>query len=680
MKVHDEIESLTDVYLAGGLDENERRDVESHAQTCATCAAILRDATEFQGWLKGTSASGAPPAGLEDRVIANFRARTLRRSPKLIRLLAGVAALFAFVVIGGLFSKSDEGTQIANSLAPGKKAGVGYTGGADGAAGEWAPVEQERGPKFREGESKERSDAFYSSGVGGGAGGGERLRNTPRKDARPASAAATPPPPGEAMDDADLKDHNESEDLEKNLDKKADGKPGAGLPYIDDRKIIRNADLHLEVEKYDEAYGKIGAIVREKKGFIAGASTTRLANNKIRATVTLRIPPDQFETALAELGKLGTVRHQSISTADVTKQYQDLESRLKSKETLVERLKKVLLEGKGTVKELMEVEVQMGATIEQIESIKGELKYYDNLVGLSTITMQVFEKDLGLPFEYVQTLQSVITVRSMQTDAAYAAAQKAIVDAGGQVVDSRMTRSNDESATGFVRGKVDSDKFPGVREALRKLGDHIDQDTVNQQQTGRGGQGNPNPDAKVRKEQAVIDFTVNTPPVFVARRASLTIESSSAKSAYESARQEIAAANGKILGGSLNDRNSGVSASVMAQADDAKFAALLEKLKSLGTVKTSHVKQEEPGSEPDKAFQMRGEISLQIVSPPALMPEESGIGKVLRETFTRSVAGVLWSFEKLIVGIALAGPWIVLAGVVFLVWRRVRRKSKPTAA
>src|SRR5262245_43208524 len=522
MKVHEEIETLIDVYLAGGLEADERHSVEEHAASCAGCARILRDAKAFHGWMKGSSAAGAPPTGLEERIIANLRAATpgARRWPKArgLKVLAGIAAVFAFIVIGGLVSQSDGLAEVQNRLVASSgvqrlvQAGhddhvrlYGYTdfstlpssqfstwiGGESGKA-----VDEKYKADLQRNLSALNSLGIQSevANVGGGGGAGyrgpvggrlddSRLKNADKAPApAPATAAPTFADAGEESDReafaAEKKSKGEGGEFErKDQSKGPEPKPGEPAPVVDDRKIIRNADLHLEVDKYDDAYKAISEITRAKKGFIAGASTTKLANGKIRATVTLRIPPELFEETLVDLGKLGLVRHQAISTADVTKQYQDLASRLKSKETLVDRLKKVLLEGKGTVKELMEVEVQMGATIEQIESIKGELKYYDNLVGLSTITMQVFEEDMGLPFEYVQTLQSVITVRASDADGAYAKAHKAILDAGGQVVDSRMTRTSEDTATGYVRGKVDSEKFPGVRKSLAALG-HVDQDTV----------------------------------------------------------------------------------------------------------------------------------------------------------------------------------------------------------
>jgi glycine cleavage system regulatory protein len=711
MKVHDEIETLTDVYLAGGLEAGERQEIEEHAASCDACAAVLRDAKEFHGWVSGSSAPGAPPTGLEDRIIANLRAATpgarrWPRAPRLIKFLGGIAALFIFIVIGGLFTGSNDGTGLLQRMTFASHGSSLESSLAD-EHDRWKSVEQSRGPGAGEimagykNELQRNITALNSLGIGqddlavaGGGGAGYRGpqggRAGDRKSGKDAAlknyaegktlsgspAPATPAPMEEPM----LADHNES--LEKfagemdSADKAPALKPGDPEPPVrDDRKIIRNADLHLEVEKYEDAYKAIGEISRAKKGFISGASTTKLANGKIRATVILRIPPEKFEEALADLGKLGNVRHQAITTADVTKQYLDLESRLKSKETLVERLKKVLLEGRGTVKELMEVEVQMGATIEQIEAIKGELKYYNDLVGMSTITMQVSEKDLGLPFEYVQTMQATIGVTDPDADAVYANAQKAILDAGGQVAESRMTRANDDSASGYVRGKVDAEKFPALRETLKRLAKHVDQDTVNQQQTGRGGQGDAKPGAPVRKEQAVVDFTVNTPPIVSTRQAAITIEAAPAGSAYQDARKEVEAAGGKILAGSLTDKTGGATAFVRAQVDAEKFPALVEKFKALGKVKNATVKQDEPGAESGRPplYREKGDIVLEILTPAPLLTEEQGFGRVVRETFAKSIAGVLWSIEKLFVGIALAGPWIVLAILVILLWRRARR-------
>jgi len=238
-----------------------------------------------------------------------------------------------------------------------------------------------------------------------------------------------------------------------------------------------------------------------------------------------------------------------------------------------------------------------------------------------------------------------------------------------------MTRQNDGSSSAFIRGKVDAEKFPEVRDALKKLAKHVDQDTVNHQQTGRGGQGPVKPDAPIRKEQAVIDFTVNTPALVVTRRAAIAIESDPAETAYQTARREVEAAGGKILDGSVTGRTDGATATVTAQVEKDKFAALVDKFKSLGKVKGATVKQDEPsgGAERAPLINERGEVQLTITTPPRLLTEEHGVMKTIRETFANSIAGVLWSAEKLIVGIALAGPWILLLALIWILWKRRRR-------
>jgi hypothetical protein len=71
----------------------------------------------------------------------------------------------------------------------------------------------------------------------------------------------------------------------------------------------------------------------------------------------------------------------------------------------------------------------------------------------------------------------------------------------------------------------------------------------------------------------------------------------------------------------------------------------------------------------------RAEIEFTLVSPPQLIADENGIGKSIRDTFANSWAGLLWSIEKLFVGISLAGPWLLLIGAGLVAWRRARRKK-----
>jgi glycine cleavage system regulatory protein len=459
-------------------------------------------------------------------------------------------------------------------------------------------------------------------------------------------------------------------------------RPATLHPGLQDvRKIIRTAEVALEVDSYDATYAKLSELVKAEKGLVSSANTQKAANGKMQATVILRVPPDRFEPVLARLKDLGTIRSQNVDSEDVTKAYVDLETRRKSKEILAERLSKLLAEGKGTVKDLMEVEVQLGATNEAIEQFKGEIKYYDNRIALSSLTLQISEKDFGQPFEIVQTLQANLALTVRDPDDAYVKAQKEIMDAGGQVVDSRMNRQSDGSSTGTIRGRVDADKFQALRESLKKLG-MATNDTVIQQKTAHGGrEGLPKTDAPLRKEQAVVDLNVSSPPIFVTRRSQLVVETGDVDGAYQNSRKSVEGSGGKIVDGSLTGRGDRMVAVLRIQADADRFAALLESLKAAGKIKSAAVSSVLPTAAADGGAPLlreRAEIEFTLASPPQLIGEENGLLKTIRDTFAGSWAGLLWSVEKLFVGISLAGPWLILLALGIVFWRR-RGKKSPSA-
>ncbi len=790
--MHEKMESLADLYAAGGLNPDERCEVDVHVASCASCAAMIHEATDFRRWITGTIAPDAPPADLEERVIAQLRVsaalKTRRFLPgkRLLKVAGGLAAAAGFVFLGNAFSQgapnlkdletaeadfrsNDRSGNTVDKLHDGDFREIhngwdGYLSFKDGKGGPkesnyfaYAPSDLRSDGAYSERQNAPRNWAYWGDDRTGSLShlgwAGPRFKDKLEDTSKPSFAiedeAVHNYPSskvagkgkdmgGESEKLAKLQPENSGKegrinDLQRQLNSanslttkseadmqvftrqlevqlaqqqelatkatEARGKlnefPGVDLNLIkpppkpepspanpalvqDARKIIRTADVDLEVDSYDATSTKITEMVRLEKGFVASANVQKLANGKIKATVTVRIPPERFEAVIAKLKDLGTVRNQNVGSQDITKAYLDLETRRDAKQALLERLKKLLAEAKGTLKELLEVEVQMGKTIEEIESIKGELKFYDNQVGLSTLVLTVSEKDLGLPFEYVQTLQSNIGLTARDADDVYAKAQKEIADAGGQVVDSRMNRQNDGSATGTIRARVDAEKFPALREALKKLG-HVTNDTVNQQKTARGGQeGTPKPDAPLKKEQAVVELSISTPPIVVTRRASLLVEFARVQDAYPDARKTIEAAGGKIVNGSLTGRENGATAGLVAQIDAEKFNALVETLKNTGKLKDSRVRLDLPAATPDGApalLRERAEIELVLVPPPQLIDDEHGIGKTVRDTFAGSWKGILWSFEKLFVGLALAGPWLVLALAGWLVWRRFRKKK-----
>ncbi len=73
------------------------------------------------------------------------------------------------------------------------------------------------------------------------------------------------------------------------------------VPTVIERKIIRNADLNLEVNAPEETQQKIGAIAAQQGGFViesTQSSSDVKTTTRDTVTMTLRVPSAKFDEAL----------------------------------------------------------------------------------------------------------------------------------------------------------------------------------------------------------------------------------------------------------------------------------------------------------------------------------------------------------------------------------------------
>ena len=87
------------------------------------------------------------------------------------------------------------------------------------------------------------------------------------------------------------------------------------------------------------------------------------------------------------------MQYQRISGEDVTKEYYDLQARLISKQEMEKRLIQLLATRTNSVADLLEVERELGRVREEIESAQGTIRYYDDLVGMSTVNLTILEPE-----------------------------------------------------------------------------------------------------------------------------------------------------------------------------------------------------------------------------------------------------------------------------------------------
>jgi hypothetical protein len=208
-------------------------------------------------------------------------------------------------------------------------------------------------------------------------------------------------------DDLDLQ--NEPEELEAppepskpEADQGGDKQPADGqgeVPVPQSRLVIYRADLGLFVFDVEGTLKKAVAICDKYKGWIQQSTSE---------SVTLRIPAESFEGVMAELDPLGDLNFRNVVGTDVTEQFYDTQIRLKNAEILRVRYIDLLKQAR-TVEDSLAIERELARVTEEIELLKGRLRFLKDQIAFSTITLHLQRKTqepvsttrVPLPFDWM---------------------------------------------------------------------------------------------------------------------------------------------------------------------------------------------------------------------------------------------------------------------------------------
>jgi hypothetical protein len=156
------------------------------------------------------------------------------------------------------------------------------------------------------------------------------------------------------------------------------------------RKIVRNASVELFVEDPDEAVAQIGDLARRVGGFVSNADLRRQPGGELRGTLTIRVPATELDRTLEELADMAISEEaRTITTDDVTGEYQDLQARLanlRAFETeLLALLETVRQRDDARADNLLAVFERIRQVRDEIERIQARLDGLDEMVALSTV-------------------------------------------------------------------------------------------------------------------------------------------------------------------------------------------------------------------------------------------------------------------------------------------------------
>ncbi|WKZ37642.1 MAG: DUF4349 domain-containing protein [Anaerolineales bacterium] len=170
--------------------------------------------------------------------------------------------------------------------------------------------------------------------------------------------------------------------------------PGGGVEAASvERLIIQNADIAIVVSDVEARMKDIQVMAEQLGGFVVSSNLYQSYTNNYtlvpEATVTIRVPAEKLDQALNQIKEaVVEVQSETRSGQDVTAQYVDLKSRLKNLEAAEAQLNEILQTATET-EDVVNIFNQLVYYREQIELVKGQMKYYEEAAALSAVSIRI---------------------------------------------------------------------------------------------------------------------------------------------------------------------------------------------------------------------------------------------------------------------------------------------------
>ncbi len=159
-------------------------------------------------------------------------------------------------------------------------------------------------------------------------------------------------------------------------------------------KIIKIGNIKIETENYVETTKHIKTIVAKFQGTIMNENESSYSYGT-ENFLTIRVKSELFDSLLDKIIFQQKVTSKEISAQDVTEEYVDIQTRLKSKKEVRDRYT-TLLNQAQSINEIVTVEEQLRHIQEEIEAKEGRLKYLNSRTQFSIINLTIYQYDSNL--------------------------------------------------------------------------------------------------------------------------------------------------------------------------------------------------------------------------------------------------------------------------------------------
>ena len=164
---------------------------------------------------------------------------------------------------------------------------------------------------------------------------------------------------------------------------------GGTVPQSD-AKMIYRASIEVQTQDYTTSETAITELVKSCGGYFESRSLSNRSSGYRYGEFTVRVPAAEYEHFCEQVGTLCHVTYMSSSAEDITEQYYDTDSRLKTAQIKLERLQDLLARA-DNMADIITIESAISDTEYEIESLSGTLRHYDALVDYATVSLSLSE-------------------------------------------------------------------------------------------------------------------------------------------------------------------------------------------------------------------------------------------------------------------------------------------------
>ena len=163
--------------------------------------------------------------------------------------------------------------------------------------------------------------------------------------------------------------------------------PGGAL------KLIHTGMVELEVKEFDGSSREVARLAEAAGGYVSSTDVRRRPSGAREGSIVVRVPAPTFQAVGASVSSLGKVLSQSTSVQDKTKDYLDLETRLRVKREAQARVREILRTRTGKLEEVLGAEKELARITEEIEGAEGQRQFFDHQIRLATLTVSLTEPE-----------------------------------------------------------------------------------------------------------------------------------------------------------------------------------------------------------------------------------------------------------------------------------------------